>query len=538
MAQNDLLLGPVLGYEWDDEAQQSFYTVIVRVAKGAEPAWVVDGASVPMKELRKLHDDSSVWRGEVALVPFDEGLGAGRFISYSIKRGQSLLRNVCGDSRWSFHLPGKPTPRRQPRLAFCSCNGFTDPKAMNGRDPLHLWQRMEALHREEPFSLLLMGGDQLYCDDLARKEGSLAKLWAWLSPKDKAKAKPTHEEFVRGYFDHYLLGWARTIHNGREYPHTAMVRMMACVPSVMMWDDHDIFDGWGSYQADEKKTPYYKEAFAAAREAFEVYQIRGAGENRSLLDRKAARPRHYSQGLRFGPYHILAMDNRTNRGVNQIMSDLQWNQVINWLKRKSGALGEGRNTLLIVSPVPVVYRRFHDWVSSLPGEHGGEDDLRDHWSHKNHQGERNRLVFHLFNVLRYAAAGGYSGEGQQGQGKFDRVTLISGDVHVGALGFLERTDAPAEIAQIISSAIIHPEPGAIAWAGLLAISRDDEHSIQGQSVVARMAPPVGASTGEDKYLRCRNFVWIKEGDDSKLWVNWECEDLRKDRPSRTEFGLR
>lgn len=535
MAKNDLLLGPVLGYEWDDETQQSFYTVIVRAAKGAAPIWVVDGTSVSMKELRKLHDGTSVWRGEAVLQPF--GDGEGRSVSYSIKRGQSSLRNGCGDSIWSFHLAGKVTKARQPRIAFCSCNGFTDPKSMDGRDPLHLWQRMQALHKQEPFSLLLMGGDQLYCDDLARKEGTFSKLWAWLSPKDKPKAKPTHEEFVQGYFDHYMLGWGRTIHDGKEYPHTAMVRMMASVPSIMMWDDHDIFDGWGSYQADEKKTPYYKEAFAAAREAFEVYQIRGASDNRSLLDRKVARPRHYSQAVRFGPYHILVMDNRTNRRVDQIMNDLQWNQIIGWLNRKSAALTTDRNTLLVVSPVPVVYRRFHDWVSSLPGEHGGEDDLRDHWSHKCHQGERNKLVFHLFNALKYQS-NGFLGEGQRGEGKFDRVTLLSGDVHVGALGFLERTDAKAEIAQVISSAIIHPEPGPIAWAGLLALSRDDDHSIQGQSVVAKMAPPVGVSAGDDKYLRCRNFVWLKEGDDNKLWVNWECEDLRGQRPISTEFGLR
>ena len=537
MANTDLLLGPILGYEWDDKAQQPFYTVIVRAAQGAAPVWVVDGASVPMQELRRLHDGSSVWRGEVALRPCDDAQDAGRSIGYAIRRGQKALGNACGDSQWSFHLPGKATPQRQPRIAFCSCNGFTDPKAMDGRDPLLLWQRMEKLHQKEPFSLLVMGGDQLYCDDLARKDGAFAKLWAWLSPKDKAKAKPTHAQFLEGYFDHYLLGWVRTVHEGQAYPHTAMVRMLASVPSIMMWDDHDIFDGWGSYQADEKKTPYYKEAFDAAREAFEVYQIRGAAHNRSLLDRKAARPRHYSLGLRFGPYHILAMDNRSNRNVHQIMDDTQWGQVTRWLEEKTAALPDGRNTLLVVSPIPVVYRRFHDWVTALPGEHAGEDDLRDHWSHKNHQGERNRLVFHLFNALKFDPAGS-DYEGTRGGAGFDRVTLLSGDVHVGALGFLERTDAKAEIAQVISSAMIHPEPGPVAWAGLQAISSDDAHSIQGQSVVAKMAPPVGTSPGEGKYLRCRNFVWLKEGDDARLWVNWECEDLRGERPVRTEFGLR
>jgi hypothetical protein len=493
-----------------------------------------------MRELRTLHDGSSVWRGETPLTPCDEGAEHGRQVDYAIRRGQAALGNLCGDSAWSFHLPGRLTPDRQPRIAFCSCTGFTDYKAMNGREPLHLWQRMERLHAQEPFSLLVMGGDQLYCDDLAYQEGGFAKLWAWLDPKDRAKAKPTHEQFLQGYVDHYLLGWVRRVDGERQLPHTAMVRMMASVPSIMMWDDHDIFDGWGSYQAEAKKMPYYVEAFAAAREAFEVYQIRGADHNRSLLDRKARHARHYSLGLRFGPFHILALDNRSNRNLDQIMDSWQWDQVIGWLEKAAAAVPAGDSgTLLVVAPIPVVYRRFHDWVSSLPGEHAGEDDLRDHWSHKNHQGERNKLVFHLFNALRFDPAGtDYAGSGKRADAGFGRVTLLSGDVHVGALGFLERTDAKAEIAQVIASAIIHPEPGPIAWTGLLAISSDDDHSIQGQSVVAKMAPPVGTSPGDGKYLRCRSFVWLKPGNDGKLWVNWECEDLRNERPQRTEFGLR
>ena len=532
MANTDLLLGPILGYEWDDAAQQPYYTVIVRALQGAAPVWHVDGQRVPMQELRTLHDGSSVWRGEVALRPFEDD-GKGRPVDYAIQRGRKALRNVCGDSAWRFHLPGKPTPDRQPRLAFCSCNGFTDYKALNGRDPLLLWQRMLDMHAKDPFSLLIMGGDQLYCDDLAHREGGFAKLWAWLKPEERAKVKPSEAQFLEGYFDHYLLGWVRRVDGDRELPHTPMVHMMASVPSVMMWDDHDIFDGWGSYESDQGM-PYYKEAFTSARAAFEVYQVRGAAHNRSLLDRGKAR--HYSLGLKFGPFHLLALDNRTQRNAQQIMDGAHWEQVIGWLGKQSSARG---GTLLVVAPIPVVYRRFHDWVSALPGEHSGEDDLRDHWNHKNHQGERNKLVFRLFEALGFDPAGtDYAATGKPAGAGFDRITLLSGDVHVGALGFLERTDTKAEIAQVISSAIIHPEPGPVAWAGVQAISSEDEYHIQGQSVVAKMAPPVGTAQGDGKYLRCRNFVWLRLGNDDKLWVNWECEDLRGDRPARTEFGLR
>jgi len=538
MADHDILLGPILGYEWDEQTQQAFYTVIVRVSAGSPPVWQIDGQSVGMQLLRELHDGSCVWRGETPLNVFDHTLTHGRNVAYHIERETVLLRNLCGDHHWAFHLPGRLTPDTQPRVAFCSCNGFTDATALNEREPLYLWQHMQDLHTQEPFSLLIMGGDQLYCDDLARQKGALAKLWAWSSPSERAKLKPKPEKLLKDYFDHYLQGWVCYEAGRRQVPYTAMVRMMASVPSVMMWDDHDIFDGWGSYQAQPSKMPYHVEAYVAARAAFEVYQIRGASHNRSLLDRHAAssngRPRHYSQGMRFGPLQILALDNRSHRTPERIMDEVQWHQVIDWLHKHATEDGAAQRSLLVISPVPVVYRRFADWISEMPGEHGAEDDLRDHWNHRNHQGERNRLVAHLFDALRF------EGKCEGSHPGFARVSLLSGDVHIGAMGFLERTDAQAEIAQVISSAIVHPEPGPIAWAGVRAISSDDNYHIQGQAVVAKMVPPVGAGSGADKYLRCRNFVWLKPGSDGKLWVNWECEAGQGQTRSirRVEFGLR
>ena len=32
---------------------------------------------------------------------------------------------------------------------------------------------------------------------------------------------------------------------------------MARTPTVMMWDDHDIFDGWGSYSCEMQHSPLF-----------------------------------------------------------------------------------------------------------------------------------------------------------------------------------------------------------------------------------------------------------------------------------------
>lgn len=520
---NEILLGPILGYEWEASNQTAWYTVIIR-STAPEPIWEIDGKSVIMSDLSGLlHDKTRIWRGELALSGFK--MTNDTKVTYRIQSEGTYLKNVCDDDRWEFLLPAQQTPSSHPRIAFCSCNGFTDFKTLGNRAPLAMWNRMLSMHKKAPFHLLIMGGDQIYCDDLARKEGEFSKFWAWLDPKKKPKAIPTPGEFRKAYFDHYLVAWSRITHDGKCEPHTSMVRMMASVPSLMVWDDHDIFDGWGSYQASDKTQPYYKESFSAAKEAFEIYQIRGARSNRSLLDNNNANPRHYSQAVSFGNFDIFLMDNRSHRTPDQVMDRTQWSQLESWLKLNRKLANAPQKTLLVVSPVPVIYRRFFDWVTELPGEHGGEDDLRDHWSHSRHEGERDRLVSHLFESLADPVAK------QLGYG---RIAILSGDVHVGAMGFLEESKSSREIAQLISSAIINAPPSVVAWEGLKALSTDSDFSIKGQGIVAKMVRPVRA---RDRYLRCRNFLWLRGGNDGRLWANWECEQDGPNDPTNVEFGI-
>ncbi|HPE71554.1 MAG TPA: hypothetical protein PK018_05160 [Candidatus Competibacter sp.] len=40
---------------------------------------------------------------------------------------------------------------------------------------------------------------------------------------------------------------------------------MASIPSIAMWDDHDIFDGWGSYDEERQNCPVYQGIYPIAR---------------------------------------------------------------------------------------------------------------------------------------------------------------------------------------------------------------------------------------------------------------------------------
>lgn len=125
-----------------------------------------------------------------------------------------------------------------------------------------------------------------------------------------------------------------------------------------------------------------------------------------------------------------------------------------------------------------------------------EADVLDHWSASDHQGERMKLIR---NLVDYAGKHGC------------RTIILSGDVHVGALGVVKDTREDLEIHQIISSGIVHPPPSEIEWLGLRALTSDDKERIGDGHITTEMICPFGS----DKYIRARNYAVLKEGNDHK-----------------------
>jgi hypothetical protein len=120
----------------------------------------------------------------------------------------------------------------------------------------------------------------------------------------------------------------------------------------------------------------------------------------------------------------------------------------------------------------------------------------------------------IMNLMQLAA--------ENSSGRSLKRVILSGDVHVGCLGTIRRPDGRM-IHQVVSSAIVHPAPSWLAWAGVLVGSNDDPESLEGGAITTALVPPYGA----DKYLRTRNFAALQEGTDGKLWVTWFCENGTK-----------
>jgi len=491
---SSIVLGPLLGYELGD-----FYTVcILTDATVSDPKLTLTVGqkkkTVPFKQ-KAVVGGNIFWRAE-----FKTSVGpTGVFQDYAIKHEAAPLADQHGRQAWRFYVPGRT---EEPRIAYISCNGFSSAKLARDTDePYALWQRMQEEQQKSrpntqppPLSLMLFGGDQIYADEIweSRRCPTL-QHWSEMTWAAQNKANETVQmrKEVAAFYDWvYLDRW--------KDEHLSL--MLATVPSVMMWDDHDIFDGWGSYPEERQKCDVFKCVFVEAARVFDIFQMRCSA--RSRLNPQTHRTFH----LLFRDYHILALDNRSERTGKQIMSEPHWVE----FKACLAEIGkEPPKNLIILSGMPVVYRSFatvEKLFETTPWHEELEDDVQDQWSATSHQAERIRLIMVLLNFLA--------------EHPKVRCAILSGDVHVGALGRIWDEERELAITQIISSGIVHPPPTVLGWMGIRLMTSDDPESLGEGAVKAQMLTP----TGSDRYLRIRNFVSFFTGTDGKLWFNWACED--------------
>lgn len=161
----------------------------------------------------------------------------------------------------AFRPIGDCSPGDSFVLATCH-NPFSE----RHRETWVMWERLDALISEDPsVRLLVLAGDQVYHDDL--EKAYIGRLAA--SP---------HSEEVHAELRHAVhaeLRHALIRNYGRFWSAPSYRRVLARVPSVAMWDDHDITDGWGGrpeqFEGDRTKL-HWQQYFEAAREAFEAYQ--------------------------------------------------------------------------------------------------------------------------------------------------------------------------------------------------------------------------------------------------------------------------
>lgn len=361
---------------------------------------------------------------------------------------KNVFYKIGESNEYQFSIPGI---KKEMRIAYGSCAGFHEKPTVREEVQNELWKVMRNQQKKAPYHLLIMGGDQVYADELLIREDEFEN---WLEmPYEKRITNPFTPEMEKSaqdfYFNLYCKRWSE-LDPGSCY---------ASIPTMMIWDDHDIFDGWGSYNDKLQNCKVFDGIYKHAREYFRIFQLQSTSEelikaslcNQTNSDKSFNDKSNLSYAFQIGDIAIVALDLRSERTMNTVVSDESWSAIYQWIDNMKNA-----KHLLLLSSIPVVYP-YGNWLSEnvvgylsevvdIRSNYHLHDDIQDQWMSIAHRDERASLIKKLLDVSIKTKC---------------RVTIISGDVHLGALGYIRSTisDNVSEnakiINQLVSSAIVN-----------------------------------------------------------------------------------
>lgn len=285
-------------------------------------------------------------------------------------------------------------------------------------------------------------GDQVYAD--AAFDTALHKLRTGGIPRGN---RVQEEEILELYRARHRVAW--------NDPSTRAV--LASAPNLMILDDHEIRDDWGSGEFDKDKNSDEYYIGTLGRRAYREYQRQLWDDFDTDSDPQSGIEHHFHS---WGQIGVMFLDQRGGRtfgydSSKPYLSQAQWNEV-------HAALGPGGtfdhvSALLVVTSVPLVY------LTKRVGEIAqlALDDYKDHWSYGTHQPEQLEFIKAL--------------EDWKGRGAGLRELLVlGGDVHIGGYSRIKYHDRTI-YNQIITSPITNEPANWIEFHGtkvLLEIEDD------------------------------------------------------------------
>lgn len=235
-------------------------------------------------------------------------------IAYRINQGPSV----------GFWVPARG---QSMNIMFQSCNGFSlsvNPDTFSGPDPL--WRDVLNTHQTRPFHVMIGGGDQIY-NDRVMVQTDIFQAWTKIkNPLEKHEypfSTEMNDELETFYLNRYAMWFSQGLFG----------MAAAQIPTINIWDDHDIIDGYGSYPDRFMNTPVFTGLGAVAFKYYMLFQ------HHSIPEEMQADEPSWLLGASPGPYinqlsrsvfmflgrHIafLGLDCRTERTVRPSASTPQ-----------------------------------------------------------------------------------------------------------------------------------------------------------------------------------------------------------------------
>ncbi|MDB6180300.1 alkaline phosphatase D family protein [Paracoccus fistulariae] len=455
-------IGPILYFRGYDDDGMRLAVMIVQSQDLPAPAQISTASAQVFPACIQTVSGLNFWRYDFVLAVEEGGYRLG-------DDWHAVVTDLSGDLR----------------LGFVSCNGEENGDLDRESDERNvMWSRLARDHAEAPFALLLQGGDQVYADE-ATKDHPLSEDWPEHAPDDPDPGALA--DLRRHLQDRFAERYMRVLSA------SACAGIFATVPTLCIWDDHDICDGWGSLPRELTESQVGQAVFSVARQMYLLFQHGGTEADIPDLFWD---PTGQNLGWQYQlpGLTIFAPDLRSERGRNNVMGPAGW-KAVEALQPKDGHT-------IMVSSVPLLGPRLsllESVMMAIPRMQHYEDDLRDQWQSHAHRAEWRRM---LTEVLRLRDSG--------------PVTVVSGEIHLATRAEMAPSDLLVN--QLVASGISHRAPPRAYARALGLFAGLGEAPLPGHPI--RIKPLPGQ---KHRYIAERNFLTLQRR--SGRWsAQWSLED--------------
>jgi hypothetical protein len=316
----------------------------------------------------------------------------------------------------------------------------------DGADGFAVWAQMpEIMEQNRNVRFAILGGDQIYGDDV--------------------EVPVRHEPDLRKRQDLYL-GIYKNFWDNIHYR-----RVLCSLPAVLMWDDHDLTDGWGSREDSFPNAnsstfePEWVRLFQTARSVFAQMQ---ASRNPAPLSPNCATGFDFC--FKIGRAAFVVPDLRSNRNVRErrILLPEQLDAIRKWVEANKNDL----DVLFFVSTVVFshgspeiergiikywflvldfahwlgkcrLFKRLTDRFDHAVGDL--RDDINDSWGSDANKPEADRALDFLF-ALQNPTDGS----------RPVNVVILSGDIHTPGYSTIYSADPTHKTKAIIPHIVATP----------------------------------------------------------------------------------
>ncbi|KAH8602706.1 hypothetical protein B0O99DRAFT_587792 [Bisporella sp. PMI_857] len=494
---NGVYFGPYLRYVNMDFERGMWLGTIMLVTDAPQPPTIHIHLSTDLSpNPRQLQPNPIFTHQRYIFYRYDVDLAMGE----ASEKWTYAITSHLGCTRYEFLVAGRFETNW--RFIAHSGNDFAMNTSANDRSKLGgvglMWKDVLQKNVEcGGFHVQLGLGDQIYGDRLWR-DIPLLKQWLAMSGKDNRKNAPwtaRHEEDVsHAYFHFYTSHF--------DQPH--LREAFAQIPHILQIDDHDIFDGFGSYPEYMQASHMFKNIGRIGIEMYLLFQHHTTLEVLRNVSNDVDLFTITGTGWHFVKYLgpavvVVGPDCRSERNQRQVLAGPTYQGLF----PKVATLPPSVQHCIWMVSVPVVYPRLEAVESiahtmangkkaitgsynligkvagSVAGVVGGKemvnsgfssvkkavgksglmggvlntfgdidiaDDLRDMWTHESKDLERTYLIRTLQGIAHQ---------------KGIRMTFLSGDVGCCGAGLVHDPSHPGDhktMYQVISSAIVAAPP--------------------------------------------------------------------------------